>query len=609
MRRSVFTVLWMVWGMLLPAQPGLSATPEKTRELLEKYPKEELSVIKEGDHCEGLFVLDSCYSLDWSAGDSSWVKARGSFYSYDAEGKILQAESRYPSGTSWRPGGRTLYFYNVRDHLISQLFLSYNSSTQSWDTTKQYLRDYSAEGHLMKTVVQYFDQGTWEDKTLSSYDYNADGQRIMYSVSYRDPTGTGWIPQYRFLYTWQGDLQTEDVKQNYDTASEGWINDYRQHYLFDPQNRLTSKTISNWDTVTGDWQNSSLIAYTYDDYGRLVQKLYQRWSSGLWNNTVRYLYAYDKPDTTLILFQVWYANDSTWQDNYRYIYGYDGCGNLISETGIMWDGPSGQWINDYRVVYFVSALPAGHPLTVEIIDSGNVTCYGYHNGWALATASGGTPPYTWLWDNDPPSTDSVATGLSPWRWYHVTVIDSLGNTAIDSVFLTEPEPVTTGTIRGPVNICLDRYYCYCVVPPQDGYYLWTAIGGEIQGYPSGPHATVKWTRPGADTLAVVRYSVNGCPGDTAILVVNTLTVSAPETPATTLTIRPNPASDFIHIDNNTMMPFSYRLTELSGRPVKTGRSGGGLEEVLPVAGLAPGIYLLEIHTQDGHFVIKKVVIR
>ena len=607
MKKSFFTVFLLLTGLLVPAGMVFPATPEKTKELLRKYPKTEIKKIPQKTLCPELFVLDSCFYYNWSGRDSSWVAAQASFYEYNDEGKTQVAETRYPYNGSWVNGRRTLYFYDDHGDLINQLFLSYNYNTHRWDTVTRYLRSYSEKGYLTETLEQTYSDGEWSDKTLYTYDYDEEGRRSLYMLSYRDDADTGWIPQYRFLYSWEGNQQKGYIKQDYDPSSGEWKNNYQVTYSYDEEGRDTSKLITNWDSSSSSWMNQSLTLFRYNAGGRLSLKLYQSWVNGMWTDAVRYLYTYDRPDTTDILFQVWHDNDTAWHDDYRYIYGFDACGNLTSETGQSWDAGTGRWINDYHVLNYISPLHVVHPLTVEITDSGNVRCHGYHDGWALASASGGTPPYSWLWDNDPPSTDSLATGLYPWRWYHVIVTDAEGNTATDSVLLSEPDPVITGTIHGPQRVCLNKFYVYFVTPYQQGTYQWIAYGGRILGNPSDFYAFVQWTRPGKDTIAVVYYNMNGCPGDTAILEVDVLTVSVAPVSETTIRIWPNPAGKLLHISLPSTTSFTYTLTGLSGQVVKTGKSSAP-ETTVPVGDLSPGFYLLNLR-YEGKQVIRKIVIR
>jgi len=80
----------------------------------------------------------------------------------------------------------------------------------------------------------------------------------------------------------------------------------------------------------------------------------------------------------------------------------------------------------------ISEPPA---LTVSITVNSNVNCNGGNDGSATAVPSGGTSPYSYLWDNS--QTTATATGLIA-GIYQVTVTDFCGSTATATVEITEP---------------------------------------------------------------------------------------------------------------------------------------------------------------------------
>ncbi|KKL75645.1 hypothetical protein LCGC14_2052820, partial [marine sediment metagenome] len=76
-------------------------------------------------------------------------------------------------------------------------------------------------------------------------------------------------------------------------------------------------------------------------------------------------------------------------------------------------------------------------LTAAITDSTNVSDIGESDGSAIVTPSGGTPPYSYSWNDNLSTTNSTVTGLSANRWYHVIVSDANSCTTMDSVLLSE----------------------------------------------------------------------------------------------------------------------------------------------------------------------------
>lgn len=69
---------------------------------------------------------------------------------------------------------------------------------------------------------------------------------------------------------------------------------------------------------------------------------------------------------------------------------------------------------------------------------GNATCNGNCDGTAQANPTGGTAPYSYNWNTG--GTAQSVTNLCA-GWYVVTVTDASGCTAIDSIQITEPQPI------------------------------------------------------------------------------------------------------------------------------------------------------------------------
>ncbi|MBI5917309.1 MAG: proprotein convertase P-domain-containing protein [Bacteroidetes bacterium] len=68
----------------------------------------------------------------------------------------------------------------------------------------------------------------------------------------------------------------------------------------------------------------------------------------------------------------------------------------------------------------------------------NNECFGYENGVAEVTVSGGVPAFSYLWSNN--ATSAKITDL-PADSYYLTITDANGCTALDSVFIAAPERV------------------------------------------------------------------------------------------------------------------------------------------------------------------------
>lgn len=88
-------------------------------------------------------------------------------------------------------------------------------------------------------------------------------------------------------------------------------------------------------------------------------------------------------------------------------------------------------------------------LNASISSSTNVRCFGEQSGAATVSATGGTSPYTYLWNTTPvQSTTTVTMGAGT---YIATVTDSKGCTDTALVVITQPA-VLTASINASVNV-------------------------------------------------------------------------------------------------------------------------------------------------------------
>lgn len=104
------------------------------------------------------------------------------------------------------------------------------------------------------------------------------------------------------------------------------------------------------------------------------------------------------------------------------------------------------------------------------------TCYGYTNGSATVTATGGSEPYAYLWDNNQQGQTNFGLGAGT---VSVTVTDQNGQTATGSATLTQPDPLYVTII--PTDLSCTSNTGTLTADPTGGTtpynYLWST--GEI----------------------------------------------------------------------------------------------------------------------------------
>jgi gliding motility-associated-like protein len=149
-------------------------------------------------------------------------------------------------------------------------------------------------------------------------------------------------------------------------------------------------------------------------------------------------------------------------------------------------------------------------LSVSISSSINPSCYGETSGTAQASVSGGTPPYTYLWDNPEASETSYLNNLGIGT-YNVTITDNNGCSGTIGVTITQPDELIT-SIATSTNVSCNG--------GNNGSATVNAIGGTgpYEYYWSNPSHTPLST---ANHLTAGHYDViitdfNGCSTSTGV---------------------------------------------------------------------------------------------
>lgn len=166
---------------------------------------------------------------------------------------------------------------------------------------------------------------------------------------------------------------------------------------------------------------------------------------------------------------------------------------------ILWDDPAGSTttlvsglsgdkyyhvsLEDFNgcIIYDSIMIPQPPLLESSITNITGISYYEASDGSATITPDGGTPPYSYLWDDDLNTTDSTVSGLAAERYYHVLITDANSCTTTDSVLL--PEFV-------PLNAEITHYSNVSCYGLNDGTATVTIASGN-------PPYTILWNDDGA----------------------------------------------------------------------------------------------------------------
>lgn len=157
-----------------------------------------------------------------------------------------------------------------------------------------------------------------------------------------------------------------------------------------------------------------------------------------------------------------------------------------------------------------TTLTSPSSLAVDITSSTNITCNKGNDGDATATATGGTSPYLYLWNDG--QTQPSAIDLSAGT-YAITVTDNQGCIATDTVTLTEPDSLTLSTaIIDTICIGSNTTLSGIVAGGTPSYtYSWDAYPADPSLVSTQPNPTVS---PSVNTYYTLTVTdANGCVAD------------------------------------------------------------------------------------------------
>jgi len=195
-----------------------------------------------------------------------------------------------------------------------------------------------------------------------------------------------------------------------------------------------------------------------------------------------------------------------------YVYQWDN-GETSASATLLNSGVHSVTVTDANNCITAATITITEPavLSTTAVLNNTTSCNGLSDGGATVTATGGTPPYTYQWDNG--ETNSSATMLGS-GIHSVTVTDSNSCTATATITITEPAVLSATAVLNNTISCNGL---------SDGGATVTATGGT-------PPYTYQWdngeTNPSATMLSVGMHNVTVTDGNSCTTAA-AITITAP----------------------------------------------------------------------------------
>lgn len=231
----------------------------------------------------------------------------------------------------------------------------------------------------------------------------------------------------------------------------------------------------------------------------------------------------------------------------------------------------------------------------------DASCNGACDGDATAQPTGGTQPYTYLWDTTAASQfTQTATNLCAGT-YSVLITDANGCTTTNTVTVSEPPVlvIATSSVPATCQACTDGSATATVGGGTPSYtYLWQP-GGQTT-------ATATNLAEGSYTVTVT--DAQGCSISDTVFV-NAPTGIVTSNAGVSINVYPNPVVDVANIEilngpNDQVVQVT--LFDVTGKMIASKQENAGQQDVIRMnfADLPAGAYLMEVRVGDARMTVK-----
>ncbi|MCK4664814.1 MAG: T9SS type A sorting domain-containing protein [Bacteroidales bacterium] len=384
-------------------------------------------------------VIDSCYKYIWSDSENDWEILSKYIYSYDTLGTITE-----------------------------YLRHEYDEESILWNETDKCYSLYTDSGEIAMLTYLIDNEGDLINDYRDSLLYDADNKLTEEYNLIWDNNLSDWLFQTKLTYDYyEKDSISEKFEYSWDTSTNTWINNIKHQFLYD--NNITEQ-IAIWDTSSISWLDYQKIITNYNDFGLDSEIVAEYWDTTIleWindyksttlyninnNKIAHYFHVWDTSINSWINFsndtiiyndgeletefisQYWNSQVSSCVNNTKSLYTYNYLGKKHETIYQEWSQESSSWVDYSKNINYLSEIVCN--LSGDFTEISDVTCYGYSDGNATISISGGLPPYIYQWDDAQSTTEATVSGLSASNYYHVTVSDSNYCTYIDSIKVSGP---------------------------------------------------------------------------------------------------------------------------------------------------------------------------
>jgi len=577
--KKVFkAILMILFSLVLVLTPALSRAATNADPPENSYRLSNVMIYSNsGDHRQ-IYTYDDCDNLinllEQNLSEDEWVDAQLSTYTYDAYGNVLTK-----SVENYEYESVELYTYtrDCNGNVLTEIH-----AYPDWGFATKKTQEYDCDGNVLIQLTQYSEDMTeWYNDEMLTYTYDEKGNLVVITS---------------FIWWW----------------AEEWTESYYEKYTYDENGNQISTLLQYWAL----WEeppvleNDSYYVSTYDENGNRLNYIGYSWWGNAWHENVMETYTYDGEGRCLTdITSYWMSG--VWQDYGKVEYEY-----LVNQTLVEaweWDWESMDWVPEGPVMlllynggevtrlwlgyaYYVEAnLYPDPPLSAETCPA-QTAYYGYppmECATVGVSVTGGTPPYSCLWDNGETS-ESFVVCATETTDYSVIVTDANGCMA-QACTKVEVIDVRCGNNMNKVELCHcppgNPANCQTICVAQAAVPAHLAHGDLLGECGIDGSCSIYKTAP---ALAVTQTAENEI----------------------FLKVYPNPSVRSTTVSFAVEIPGKTRiwLTNYVGQTISTLFEGflteGDMQRIeVGLGNMQPGMYICTLQQSDGRMLNRKIIVQ
>lgn len=254
--------------------------------------------------------------------NNAWVNDIRYNLSYNSNNLFVEELVEYWDNNRWNNSEIYVYGYDNNgnfDELLHQDWdgvMWINHWVDSWI--------YDNNGNQIEYLYREWNEVAWENLYKRDSEYDDNNNETLFG--YYDWVNSAWQPSIVAMLTYNdNNLHTEGIFEYYtDGLFDGKD---RWQYQYDEANRLTEQTISYWDT---EWINDVRWLYTFEGDNN-TETLFQGWDGAMWQNRGKDVWLFDVNNNNIEYHNYEWV-EGVWEDRYKSLSTYNMDNQLIEQS-------------------------------------------------------------------------------------------------------------------------------------------------------------------------------------------------------------------------------------------------------------------------------------